>query len=261
MDSHQLRYGHPWYPWCDNYVCDRPELVTSVLEYAHQFGVIIIRATPQVGKTTLLKLLGCHIAYKELDLEPVFLSWEKREKRNNLPYEEYLQEYKKYWQEKNTEIRPQNPKARTIYLIDEAQGSYEEDGLWLALKNHRNTRWSPLFVLVCVYGATGVSHERDPNAESQAQRIHSLHRIELRPSMPRIPYMLFRREEVDHIVGKFANFHKCRFQNEVVDYLYNATGGHPGMVGILLSYVELLENGVSLFLLHLNVDLAKTSIE
>lgn len=79
--------------------------------------------------------------------------------------------------------------------------------------------------------------------------MHSLNRIELRPSMPGSLYMLFRREEVDHIVGKFANFHRCRFQNEVVDYLYNATSGHPGIVRILLSYVELLENGVSLIFL------------
>ncbi|EKG15815.1 hypothetical protein MPH_07018 [Macrophomina phaseolina MS6] len=191
-----------------------------------------------VGKTTLLKLLGHHITHHELDLEPVYIQWESRQDRNGLPYEEYLAQQKITWQERNAESRPCNPRARTIYLIDEAQRSYEEDTLWAMLKNYHNMRDGSLFVLVCVYGAAGISPQRETFIESQARLMHSMQRIELRPSTPGSPYMLFKQEDTDAMLRKFALYHKCQLDNRVVEYLHRATGGHPGMLGVLLSHVQ-----------------------
>ena len=237
MEEHEPGFDYPWNPQCD-YVCKREKLVTSLLERVRQHGVVVIRATPQVGKTILLKLLGYHIIREEPGLEPVSVEWRKKEKRDGLPYDQYLVQERSNWQEKNSKVRPLNPLARTVYLIDEAQGSYEEEELWVSLKNYHMTRAQAFFVLVCVYGAVGVSHARDPNVESQAQRTHSLQRIELYPTAPGSLCMLFRKDEVEFMIKRFAIHHKCQLEHGVVDYIQKATNGHPGVVGLLLSYLH-----------------------
>lgn len=237
MDDHEPELRNRWNPLCA-YMCERQELVASVLQYARQYGVIVLRATPQVGKTTLLRILGHHIVHKVPDLEPVFVHWQDKEKRKNCPYEDFLRQKEGQWKTINAETRPRNPAARPIYLIDEAQGSYEEEEFWTTLKNYHNTRKNALYVLVCVYGATGVSRIRHPNIESQAQRMHALQRIELRPTLPGNPCMLFQREEVAYMVMKFAYQAHLKLENGVIEYLYKATDGHPGMVGLLISHLE-----------------------
>lgn len=252
MDDHAPHLNDPWNHQCD-YICERKELVDSVLQHARQYGVVVIRATPQVGKSVLLKLLGHRIVHEELDLEPAYLIWEDREKRNGLPYDEYLEREEARWRKRNTKIRPANRNARTVYLIDEAQSSYEEEGLWSLFKNYSVTRARPLFVLVCVYGAAGVSSNRDPNIESQARRMHALQRIELRPSAPGNPCMLFRQEEVGFIVKKFAVQQNFQLEHGVIQYLYSATHGHPGMVGLLLAHLHISSERVSLTFLYFTI--------
>lgn len=244
MFDHEPHPEDPWYHCCD-YPSERDELVTSVLQRVRDCAVIVIRATPMVGKTTLLKLLGHRITYQELDLEPVYIEWESKEDRNDLPYKKYLEKEKTRWREQNAESRPCNPKARTIYLIDEAQKSYEEDTLWSMLKNLHNTREGSLYILVCVYGAVGVSIQREKLVESQARLIHDMQRIELRPSMPGSPCMLFKQDDTDAILRKFALYHRCQLEDEVVKYLHEATGGHPGMLGVLLAHVQTFCRAVS----------------
>ncbi|KAI9666281.1 MAG: hypothetical protein M1821_004216 [Bathelium mastoideum] len=236
MNDHELHRSNPWNPYCD-YMCEREELVASALHHARSCGVVVIRATPFVGKTTLLQLLGIHVVYKEPDLEPVYLSWTKRDRRDDIPYEEYLERSKAEWRKKNAALRPGNPNARPIFFIDEAQESYEEDGFWSSLKNYHLTRNKPIFVLVCVYGATGISRIREPNIESQAQQMHKLQRIELRPSMYGNPCMLFRKEETAQVMEKFAIDKHCKLEDRTVEYIHSATDGHPGMVALMIMHV------------------------
>jgi predicted AAA+ superfamily ATPase len=158
MAAHEPNPKRSWDPDCD-YIRPREELVSAILQQVLTYGVVVIRATPQVGKTVLLKRLGYHIVYAQPDLEPVYLPWEDRERRKELPYEGYLQQHQereREWVRKNAELCPRNPAARTIFLIDEAQGLYEEETFWSTLKNYYNTRTRALYLLVCVYGATGI---------------------------------------------------------------------------------------------------------
>jgi hypothetical protein len=245
MDDHEPDGNYPWTAGCD-YLCTREELVASVLQQTRTYGVMIIRATPMVGKTALLRLLGHHVVHKQPDLEPVYFNWKKIYARENQHYEQYLQCERARWQKKNAKLRPRNPNARTIYLIDEAQDSYEDSDFWSMLKNCHNTENQHLFVLVCVYGAAGVCSKRDPSIESQAQRIHALQGIELRPTTSSGLCMLFRQDEVASIVQKFALYNKCQLGERVATYLYSATGGHPGMIGLLLSHIVDLSKSVSL---------------
>jgi hypothetical protein len=91
----------------------------------------------------------------------VYLDWNEKEWQNIPTYKKLLAEMLNTWRGSNASIRPSNPAARTIYLIDEAQSSYNDEEFWTMLKDHHNTRDRPLFVLVCVYGADGISHLRD----------------------------------------------------------------------------------------------------
>ena len=145
-----------WGVSCD-FVCERPELIASILQLTLIHRVVVIRATPQVGKTTLLRLLGQHILDKQKDLEPVFMEWKPRIKRDFLSYEKYLANAESKYREMNSEFRPTNGdhrprnfKTKTIFLIDEAQDSYEEEEFWTQLVKNHNTRDQSLFVLVCL---------------------------------------------------------------------------------------------------------------
>ncbi|KAL9616924.1 MAG: hypothetical protein Q9160_008237 [Pyrenula sp. 1 TL-2023] len=240
MDDHE-DINHRWASQCD-YVCLRPDLVHSILQLVRSTRVVVIRATPLVGKTTLLRLLGRHILLKERDLEPVLILWERRDIRDHLPYQQFLEQQKSINQEENAKYRPQNPKAKTIYLIDEAQDSYEEEQFWSqTLKNH-HTRQQSLFILVCLYGAVGVSRMREPNAESQALLVDRLQRVELRPFTLGRPCMLFKPEETADTVQKWAITNKLQVMDGVSEYLHAATDGHPGMVGLILAHFRILSS-------------------
>lgn len=238
MDDHEDAH-HRWSPNCD-YVCERSNLVYSILQLVRNTRVVVIRATPQVGKTTLLRLLGRHILYEELDLEPVFIEWKHRKMRDGLPYKQYLAQKRSTWEEHNATYRPQNPKATPIYLIDEAQDSYEEEELWTRTLKGYDTSQQPKFVLVCLYGTAGFSSGYEPNVESQALLIDRLQRVELRPSTFGRPYMLFKPEETAATVQKWAITNRLQLQSSVSKYLHAATDGHPGMVGLILRYFSFL---------------------
>lgn len=242
MDDHE-DVNHRWNSECD-FACQRSNLVYFILQLVRTTRVVVIRATPQVGKTTLLRLLGRHILEKEKDLEPVFICWDRKDLRDNLPYQQYLEQEKSKWQEYNEKYRPRNPKATTVYLIDEAQDSYEEEQLWTQTLKSHNTRQKPMFVLVCLYGVIGTSRMREPGIESRALLMDYLQRIELRQSVPGRPYMLFKPDETTDTVQKWAILNNLQIDTDISEYLHTATDGHPGMVGVILKYLKIISDQV-----------------
>ena len=246
MNYHEPDLKHPWNPACD-YICPREALVASLLKHLRMYGVVVIRATPMVGKSVLLKLLGHHIVHHEPDLEPIFLNWQTRVKRGGLPYLDYLEGEADVWRRQNEKIRPYDPSATRIYLIDEAQDSYEQDDFWYMLKNHHSTRNSSLYVLVCVYGTDVIPIHQHANVESQARQMHSLQRIELRRTAQGMPCMLFTLNELDVVFRKFIELNGYTFENGVVQYLYDITQGHPGMIGTLFYHAHRRLQMVSFF--------------
>ncbi|KAL9620592.1 MAG: hypothetical protein Q9160_004846 [Pyrenula sp. 1 TL-2023] len=189
---------------------------------------------PQIQPGLFHLTAGRHILEKEKDLEPVFICWDRKDLRNDLPYQQYLEQEKSRWQGYNEEYRPRNPKATTVYLIDEAQDSYEEEHLWTQTLKSHNTRQKPMFVLVCLYGAIGTSRMREPGIESRALLMDHLQRIELRQSVPGQPYMLFKPDETADTVQKWAILNNLHIGTDISEYLHTATDGHPGMVGVIL---------------------------
>lgn len=236
MDHHHIQ-GSPWELNCD-YPCLREDLVAATLKLVQEKRVVVIRATPQVGKTTLLYLLGRHILFHEESLEPIYVYWRPEKERKGQKFLEFLNEEATQWRRLNSGCRPNNPNARNIFLIDEAQNSYEESGFWDRYLKNRNTRSQPLFVLVCVYGETGtfVAHHR--GVYSEAIKVDPGHRIELRPSITGQPYMLFTSRETDIVLKTWALLRHYHLGDGVREYIHAATDGHPGMVGLILAYFD-----------------------
>lgn len=235
MEDHE-NINPDWDPKCD-YVCERKGLVTSIMRLLEVMRVVIIRATPQSGKSVLLHLLGHHACYNREDLEPVFIHWRSRAERDNLPYAEYLEQEKSWWRGRNSKHRPSNPRARPLYLIDEGQGSYEECDLWARDFKNRGTRSQPMFVVVCLYGVD-VSISRPHGIESQSLNISPVQRVELRPSSTKNPHILFTLEETTVMVRKWATYSQYELSDDLYEYLHTATDGHPGMVGFVLQYFD-----------------------
>ena len=61
-----------WDPKC-SYICERTELVASIMGLLESMRVVVIRASPQAGKSILLRLLGPHVLHQQRELEPVYI--------------------------------------------------------------------------------------------------------------------------------------------------------------------------------------------
>ena len=219
-----------------SYICEKKKLIISIMVLLDTMRVVIIRATPQAGKSILLRLLGHHVLRKRKELEPVFINWETREERKDLPYTEYLTRNKSEWQQRNSKYRPYNPAAKTLYLIDEAQKSYEDADFWTRELKNRGTRGQSMFVLVCLYGADVSS--RPSQIESLSLTVSPVQRIELRPSHTKNSYILFTLEETTVVVQKWAFSNQYELTEGFYEYVHVATDGHPGMVGFVLRHFD-----------------------
>lgn len=235
MERH-FKINPDWNPNCD-YVCERKGLVASIMQLLEIMRVIVIRATSQAGKSILLHLLGHHVLYKQRELEPVYIDWKTRAERNGLPYVEYLEQEKLWWQGRNAKYRPYNSEVRTLYLIDEGQESYEECDFWARDLKNRNIRKQSMFVVVCLYGVD-VSVSRPPGVESRSLNINAVQRIELRSSSINNSYILFTLEETTVMVQKWATYNQYELTDDLYEYLHTAIDGHSGMVGFVLHHFD-----------------------
>lgn len=218
------------------YVSQREELVAATIRLVLEKGLVVIRAPPQVGKSTLLKLIGRHILKEYPSLEPVWIQWESRAGRCGLHYTEYLRSEASDWRRYNAERRPHNPKARLIYLIDEAQNSYGEADFWSRELKNRIAGSSPIFLMACLFGSTSRSlADMNQNAYSEAIWVDQGQRIDLRPRVTGGLSMQFTLKETEEVVQKWAYEEGYKLTGDVSKYMHEATSGHPGMMEMLLS--------------------------
>ncbi|KAJ8065305.1 hypothetical protein OCU04_005998 [Sclerotinia nivalis] len=230
--------NNPWRPVCD-YLCERSDLVNSILQRVRDTRVVIIRFIPVIGKTILLKLLGYHIHKNCPDLEPIFIEWKTEKQRNDLPYGKYLQEETAVWKAKNAEIRPHNPKATNIFLIDEGQNSYRDVSFWNEQLKNPNILSQPKFIIVCPRGISGLSAIDDSDFLSQVRRIDRFQCVELRSSINGNRHMLFKPIETHTMVMKWATVSHFQFESGISEYLHAITDGHPGILVRILTALKL----------------------
>ena len=234
--------------------------------------VIVVRAPPEAGKTTLLQLLGTEILKNHPNLEPVRISWTSRsdETMAKKPYKGLLDEKLDEFRQLNDQERVNgNPIQfyfhrfiracskvvtpligatdrikrlsynQTVFLIDEAQNTYREPQMWDELFKNPDQRRNPYFVLVCVYGSASGTVQWG-SSPSEASEIESHRRIELHSNVPDGPRMLLSSQEIREMVRIWANEHEPPFQHQddVIEFLEFETQGHAGMLGRLLKHLS-----------------------
>ncbi|CAD6442763.1 f869516c-6d58-4bc0-8a97-9b85f90ecafe [Sclerotinia trifoliorum] len=236
-DHHDM--NNPWYPHptCE-YICERSDLVHAILQRARDLRVVVIRSIPGVGKSVLLKLLGYHIHKNCPDLEPIFIRWKTIKERNNLEYDKYLQQETEIWKAKNAEVRPHNPEATEIFLIDEGQNSYEDNSFWNARLKNMNLLSQPKFIIAScldIYSLP-VLHESDSFA--QMSRKDSFLYLELRPSADDKKHLLFKPVETHTMIIKWATAHNFQLESGVSEYLHAVTDGHVRILGVILEILK-----------------------
>ena len=87
--------GDPVFPVGATYLISGAETVELVTEILLRQRIIVIRASPMTGISTLLNLLGQHIYRNHLDLKPIKVVWPKHRGGKNNPrlYGFFLQDF------------------------------------------------------------------------------------------------------------------------------------------------------------------------
>ncbi|KAL8854175.1 MAG: hypothetical protein Q9221_001098 [Calogaya cf. arnoldii] len=232
-------------PGTANYLSPRTNLVDYTVELLLQQRIIIIRATPQTGKTTLGHLVSRKLFLDHPELEPVFSMWDPtrdESTRMTMPYQEVLALQYNTAKRLNDDLRLEIglhvdkidfPKTR-VYIIDEAVLMYPETQMWdnLFKGPPRTEDNAPYFILLCLY-------EWGP-IESQSATIPIKRRIELLAQPPHPLGIRMDQTECRWVISLWAKSHEppAAYDDDMVEFLWYETEGHAGVLGLMLTYIK-----------------------
>jgi hypothetical protein len=132
-------------------------------------AVVHVRGTPTTGKSTLLNLLYDYLKQHRPEYVVSILdSWKGYPGEDILDYDDYLMDYIK--DDLTAPITKYDLRSRAdlVFLIDEAQSSYDDVGFWNSLIKERSQSPGlpgPKFVLFALYG-------RHANPRSEKDKMH-----------------------------------------------------------------------------------------
>ncbi|KAI4239785.1 MAG: hypothetical protein LQ349_000093 [Xanthoria aureola] len=117
----------------------REDLVNATIGILRTRNVVMLRAPPQAGKSTLAQLISRKIFMKHPDLEPISFYWSARraETPNKPSYTEVLEEKYRKSVIANDAVRAKlglyletGTPRKPVYIIDDAHQTYSEDEMW-----------------------------------------------------------------------------------------------------------------------------------
>lgn len=266
MDEHYPSDLMPAFEIRVPYPSGRESLVGSVINLLREERVVVIRAPPFSGKSTLLNLIGAKILREYDQLEPVLFHWPPRSKDEigNRSYKEILTQELKRARKENEEWRSRRQpyylrlvrgfgnaiarvtglvtetidttrdRACPVYLIDNAVNTYHERAMWEERFKNPDDAGNALFVLVCVHGSADGMVQWGSDL-SEASQIESHRRIELRGESL---CMLLSSLEIREIVGLWAKQHPFQIGSNLIEYLIFETQGHAGMLQMVLKHLS-----------------------
>lgn len=223
----------------NKYICTRDHTVSQLANTLDLQRIVHVRGTPACGKTTLALLLANY--YDSKGGRVFYLPSWKGKLNESDPWNSLAERVRTVYGLEST------GKAdlfvdETVLLLDEAQDSYEDDGLWNQIIKDIVGRMSRIkLCLFCSYGSpsTGLSYNdvsrRTPVTFGPYQR------VSLTPSTengaPQIG-LFYTRDEFEEV---FANLCDNEFGNFLVEpharnYIFDLTNGHPGAV-VSLAYL------------------------
>lgn len=122
MGKHDKR--DPIFPVGAPYLIDRSEPIERITELLLRYRIIVIRAPPMTGKSTLLNLLGQHIYRSHLDLEPVKIVWPEHRGDEITPrlYNFFLQDSVSTCRLRRIKAPMRSVRARHLFILILATG-------------------------------------------------------------------------------------------------------------------------------------------
>ncbi len=147
---------------------------------------------------------------------------------------------------------PLLPPGKPMYIIDDAHESYDESMMWEEQFKDGVRDKNNHFLLVCVYGAASGRNSWG-RAASQSATIQPESRIELLPHAPHMLQVRMVKEEVHEVIRRWAasrvipiDCHESTFE-----FLWYETQGHPGVLKLVLEFINL--KGLSVVRAFLNL--------
>ena len=196
--------------------------------------VIVIRAPPLSGKSTLLDFIGAKMLIDHPELAPVKCRWPDPDK--------YLPTGKRYGHildetlRESVEANPPAPgnvaERKIVYLIDDAHNTYLDPAMWEDCFK-RPDKYKPFFILVCPYGAADRLFHRCGKIASMAADIPLHRRIEL--------HQLFLNDiEMRDMIDAWAkkNSPDQPLGSDLLEFFRLYTNGHVGVLDSLLRALE-----------------------
>ncbi|PYH70284.1 ATP-binding protein [Aspergillus vadensis CBS 113365] len=154
-DRNETQYG-----WIedDPYICPRQDTVTELIKLIDAYPVILVRGTPASGKTTLARLLRSRLQ-EQGHIVPFFYTW--KQDLIKLDPELWVALAKAFKQRLPRSQIPNLMNDEVVMIVDEAQGSYDDDYLWnhiIKLLIDKPRRYKLRICLFCYFGSpsTGV---------------------------------------------------------------------------------------------------------
>ena len=225
----------------------RQHLVDQVILRANLYNFVAVRGTPAAGRTTLCRLIANSL-FQSQPL-PVYLlqGWPQDEVNATGGWETYL--------ELHTGVSGLDWPSREAYLlIDEAQQSYWDSGLWIGLfKTIAGGGPGPRVITFSSFGSPtggyqGIDRTRGrffqtPMVVGPTQKI-SMRALPVQGAIGRgvePAGLLFDRDEAQTVISSFVSYYNgpngAKIPEDLQDRLYHMTAGHPGVLTSLVHHM------------------------
>ena len=215
----------------------REATVAALWKRLEEVGVVHVRGTPASGKSTLAHLLENYVRKTGLDIRVYRFSWPAAFPDgfwSGTPYHQLLN----WILRRPVDIPDDWWEMRVLLIIDEAQGSYEYLSVWNDFIKGISSDSGPLVALFSSYGSPSGKPLETPTPTpiifTHAQRVSIRHS----PQNPDLA-LFFTRAEFDDVVERVCKRYGEHGQafilaQELRDYIWEFTGGHPAGVRTLL---------------------------
>lgn len=244
----------------------REALVDSTIQLLRDCNMVLIRAPPQTGKSTLAQLISRKVFTHHPDLEPVFFFWPA----GRANYWEKIQDYREILKEQLNEKKVENESVREklkigtnvesssrkpLYIIDDAHRTYSENLMWEQKFKNGIIDHDEYYLFLCGYGPAN-GHIHWGTVPSQSATVPTEWRIELLPHPSRnlqgmmqkegyadTPHMLHVRmleKEAAEVIKRWAENQspQATYDSSVLELLWYETEGHPGALKLILELME-----------------------
>ena len=218
--------------------CPRTETVQELARMLDDERVVLVRGTPTSGKSTLARLLDRY--YERHNVPSVCIdSWPQTgySSFRGILVEQARDSGYPWVTRKNLYS------CDIVFIIDEAQMSYHDHGLWLGFVKCQASRYNgPRVCLFCSYGSpSGTTANLGPG--SPVGFIGIQKRVSLTVSS--IPHassicLFYNRAEIDDTIGRLCcNIRRpLSLDDDARDYIFDLTNGQPGAVDAIVAVLR-----------------------